>query len=67
MGHRAFGIHAIQRSGEGGERGLNMNDFKKPHKYRFQTQIPIPGAPNDGFLLRTLETLFRLSRVLFDL
>ena len=48
MGHRAFGIHAIQRSGEGGERGLNMNDFKKPHKYRFQSHIPIPGHPTTG-------------------
>ena len=25
------------------------------------------GAPNDGFLLNTLKTLFRLSRVLLDL
>ena len=25
------------------------------------------GAPNDGFLLHTLKTLFRLSRVLLDL
>ena len=31
---------------------------------------PIAGnseAPNDGFLLNTLKTLFRLSRVLLDL
>ena len=27
----------------------------------------LPGAPNDGFLLNTLKTLFRLSRVLLDL
>ena len=27
----------------------------------------IPGAPNDGFLLNTLKTLFRLPRVLLDL
>ena len=26
-----------------------------------------PGAPNSGFLLNTLKTLFRLSRVLLDL
>ena len=26
-----------------------------------------PGAPNDIFLLNSLKTLFRLSRVLFDL
>ena len=25
------------------------------------------GAPNDGFLLNSLKTLFRLSRVLLDL
>ena len=27
----------------------------------------MPGAPNDGFLLNALRTLFRLSRVLLDL
>ena len=26
-----------------------------------------PEAPNDSFLLNSLKTLFRLSRVLFDL
>ena len=51
----------------GGGEGFSMNDFKKPHKYGFQSQIPIPGATNDGFLLHTLKTLFRLSRVLLDL
>ena len=28
---------------------------------------PRTGAPNDGFLLNTLKTLFRLSSVLLDL
>ena len=32
-----------------------------------QYQIGITGAPNDGFLLHTLKTLFWLSRVLLDL
>ena len=27
----------------------------------------LAGAPKDGFLLNTLKTLFRLSRVLLDL
>ena len=27
----------------------------------------VAGAPNDDFLLNTLKTLFRLSRVLLDL
>ena len=27
----------------------------------------LSGAPNDGFLLNTLKTLFRLSRVVLDL
>ena len=27
----------------------------------------VTGAPNDGFLLNALKTLFRLSRVLLDL
>ena len=27
----------------------------------------LQGAPNDDFLLNTLKTLFRLSRVLLDL
>ena len=29
--------------------------------------LTVSGAPNDGFLLNTLRTLFRLSRVLLDL
>ena len=29
--------------------------------------VNVSGAPNDGFLLNTLKTLFRLSRVLLDL
>ena len=37
----------------------------------YQKKIPssyyMPGAPNDGFLLNALRTLFRLPRVLLDL
>ena len=32
---------------------------------RLQKEMLLTGAPNDGFLLNTLTTLFRLSRVLF--
>ena len=34
---------------------------------QLQRTTPPSGAPNDGFLLNTLKTLFRLSRVLLDL
>ena len=31
------------------------------------TKVSSIGTPNDGFLLDTLKTLFRLYKVLFDL
>ena len=34
---------------------------------KVRAALLIPGAPNDGFLLNTLKTLFRLSKVLLDL
>ena len=33
----------------------------------FADDTKISGAPNDGFLLNTLKTFYRLSRVLLDL
>jgi len=33
----------------------------------FADDTKISGAPNDGFLVNTLKTLFRLSRVVLDL
>ena len=33
---------------------------------QLQRTTPPSGAPNDSFLLNTLKTLFRLSRVLLD-
>ena len=35
--------------------------------YHFQHFAVLPGAPNYGFFLSTLKTLFRLSRVISDL
>ena len=40
------------------ERVLTKKKKKKRHRHM---------APNDGFRLNTLKTLFRLSRVLLDL
>ena len=44
-------------------------EFLKIHKSGSKegTKVSGVGTPNDGFLLNTLKTLFRLSKVLFDL
>ena len=41
-----------------------MHTSKGSRKYSHRRET---GAPNDGFLLNALKTLFRLSRVLLDL
>ena len=43
--------------------GANLHQIDRPDVYRSSTS----GAPNDGFPLITLKTIFRLSRVLLDL
>ena len=44
-------------------------EFLKIHKSGSKegTKVSGVGTPNDGFLLNTVKTLFRLSKVLFDL
>ena len=58
-------MHWINTDRETVSRDSNVQLYMKQHFPAFQ--IVISGAPNDGFLLNALKTLFSLSRVLLYL
>ena len=47
--------------------GISFMEFRTVAGLKLLVEEIKSGAPNDGFLLNTLTTLFRLSRVLLDI